>query len=185
MIPTDWPPHFQQHNRVIDLLVGPQLYTSTDAAVRELLQNAEDACTLMGPTDGYAPQIIVRFSPSENWCEFVDNGLGMNRESIQGSFAWIGAPKTEVRHIRERLAQMSVDQRQIAQFGIGILSCFGVASSVELHTKMDNEESIALRIVDYHEPFEELPAAPRERGTTIRLTLKSDAGMKAVDVPMV
>jgi HSP90 family molecular chaperone len=107
MIPADWPPRFQPHDRVIDLLVGPQLYTSTDVAVRELLQNAQDACALVAVDgDGYAPRITVAYSPSENWCEFRDNGLGMNRESIQGSFAWIGAPKTEVAHIRERLERV-------------------------------------------------------------------------------
>lgn len=185
MIPTDWPPRFQPHDRVIDLLVGPQLYTSTDAAVRELLQNAEDACALVGDVEGYLPRITVRYSPSENWCEFIDNGLGMNRESIQGSFAWIGATKTEVAHIRERLATVPAGHRQIAQFGIGILSCFGVATSVDLHTAMDREAPLALRVTDYHRPFEELSARPRERGTTIHLVLKSDGPMKAVDIPAV
>jgi hypothetical protein len=185
MIPAEWPPRFQPHDRVIDLLVGPQLYTSTDVAVRELLQNAQDACVLAAVDgDGYGPRITVAYSPSENWCEFRDNGLGMNRESIQGSFAWIGAPKTEVIHIRERLAKVPPEQRQIAYFGIGILSCFGVASSVELSTKMDGDEPIALQVADYHEPFVELAARLRDRGTTVRLVLKTDGPMKATDIPL-
>jgi hypothetical protein len=183
MIPTDWPPRFQPHDRVLDLLVGPQLYTSTDAAVRELLQNAEDACTLMAGTAGYSPRIVVRYSEAGNWCEFSDNGLGMNRESIQGSFAWIGAPKTEVEHIRQRIAALPEGQRQIAQFGIGILSCFGVASSIDLHTKMDSADPINLHVEHYRKPFAELPTQARERGTTIRLALKPDGPMKAGDIP--
>lgn len=184
MIPTDWPPRFQPHDHVIDLLVGPQLYTSADAAVRELLQNAEDACGLNGlKNSGYTPHITVSYSISGNWCEFRDNGLGMNKEAIQRSYAWIGAPKTEVAHIRKLLQNAPPGQRQIAQFGIGILSCFGVAASVELHTKMEDQESLALLVTDYHLPFVELPNRPLERGAIVRLTLKPDGPMKAADVP--
>jgi len=184
-LPTDWPPKFQPHDRVIDLLIGPQLYTSVDSAIRELLQNAEDACALnsvAAPT-GFVPRITVSYSAAENWCEIRDNGLGMNREAIQGSYAWIGAPKGEVAHIRELLSQVPADKRQIAQFGIGILSCFGVASSVELRTKMEGQESLTLKVDDFHKPFVEMPSETLSRGTSVRLFLKPDGPMKAADVP--
>lgn len=184
MPPTEWPPKFQPHDRVIDLLVGPQLYTSADTAVRELLQNAEDACNLQLSKDGtYQPKIVVAYSSTDNWCSFRDNGLGMNKEAIQRSYAWIGAPKTEVQHIKDLINAMPAGQRQIAQFGIGVLSCFGVAKKVELRTAMDGDDPIALEVDDYHEPFKELSPGPFERGTEVRLILKPDGAMKASNVP--
>jgi hypothetical protein len=53
---------FHPHDRVIELLVGQQLCTSADAAIRELLQNAEDACDLQRIREpGFSPSILVRF----------------------------------------------------------------------------------------------------------------------------
>ena len=48
MSSTEWPPAFQAHERATDLLIGPQLYSSDETEVRELLQNAADACALQG-----------------------------------------------------------------------------------------------------------------------------------------
>jgi hypothetical protein len=176
---------FKPHEQVIDLLVGQRLYTSSDAAIRELLQNAEDACALQTVADpSYEPRIVVRFSVSGGWVEVVDNGLGMNEEALDLSFSSVGAPKDQVEHIRELLDRAPDQARQIALFGIGVLSCFGVALGIELRTKMDEHHGLAFRIPNHHEEWEPLANAPSERGTSVRLELMPDGPMRADEVPV-
>lgn len=174
-------PRFNPHERLIDILVGEELYTTADAAMRELLQNAVDACHLFASKeDNYEPRIDVRFSPMQNSVEVVDNGLGMNMEAIEDSFAAIGAPKEDVQHLRELL--QSEDTHQIAQFGIGILSCFGVADTIELRSKMEDTPGLAFAIPDYHKPFVELDEQPDDkRGTAVKLILKEGGPVSAME----
>lgn len=175
---------FTPHQRVIDLLIGQRLYTSPDAAIRELLQNAQDACELQRLKDAsHLPRIVVRYSVTENWVEVVDNGLGMNAESVERSFASVGAPKEEVSHIRDLLARSQSPQNlQIALFGIGVLSCFGVAQAITVRTKMDDDSGLAFVIRDYREEFEASSDVPTVRGTTVRLDLKPNGPMHAQHV---
>src|SRR5436190_18319574 len=61
---------FKTSDNLIDLLVGQSLYSSPDVAMRELLQNAEDACQLQLVEDpSHKPEIIVRYSLAANWVE--------------------------------------------------------------------------------------------------------------------
>ena len=132
--------------------------------MRELLQNAEDACSLQRIKDGgFEPHILVRYSVNENWVEVIDNGLGMNREAIEKSFAAVGASKENVSHIKELLARAVGDVgRQIAFFGVGILSCFGVAQSLTVQTKMDGEEGLSFDIADHHKDFQDREDVPSD-----------------------
>jgi len=174
---------FNPDRRLIDLMVGQNLYTSPDVAMRELVQNAEDACALQQLKGGaYQPDILVRYSVKENWVSVTDNGLGMNQETIDKSFAAVGATKDNVSHIRDLLAANG-GNRQIAQFGVGILSCFGVAERVTFWTRMDDQDSLAFAIPDYHEEWQPLNEPRDQRGTTIRLQLKAGGPMQAAHVP--
>jgi len=174
---------FKPDARVIDLLVGQLLYSSPDAAMRELIQNAEDACSLQRlEAPEYSPSILVRYSESGNWVEVTDNGIGMNSETVDRSFTAIGASKDAVPHIRELLQKGGSASIQIGRFGVGILSCFGVADTVRVHSKMDNFDSLAFEIVDIHAEFVSLAESSGVRGTTIRLQLKSGGPMSAAHV---
>jgi Histidine kinase-, DNA gyrase B-, and HSP90-like ATPase len=175
---------FKPDERLIDLMVGQLFYKSPEVAMRELLQNAEDACSLQRIKDvGFEPFILVRYSVNENWVEVIDNGLGMNREAIENSFAAIGASKENVSHIKELLARAVGDVgRQIAFFGVGILSCFGVAQSLAVKTKMDGQEGLSFDIIDHHQDFQDRADLPSERGTTLRLQLKINGPMRADQV---
>lgn len=173
---------FKPHDRVIELLVGQNFYTTSDHAIRELLQNAEDACELQRTSvASFQPEIVVRFSRTGNWVEVTDNGLGMNLEAFENSFAAVAAPKDEVSHLRELLERSG--SKQIAYFGIGILSCFGVADSILVSTKMDEFDPLAYRIPGYTEEFEEIDDKPTTRGTVVRLQLKPDGPMQAEQAP--
>jgi hypothetical protein len=109
--------------------------------------------------------------------EVVDNGLGMKAEALQSGFAAVGAPKSDVSHIRELLTQSG--GRPIGQFGIGVLSCFGVAETIELRSKMDEQPGLAYRMKGFTSDFEEMSDTPNIRGTLIRPLLKTDSSMQA------
>jgi hypothetical protein len=176
---------FAAHERVLELFVGQNLYTSADAAIRELLQNAEDACSLQASKEGsgYVSAISIRFSRSQNWVEIVDNGIGMDSEILEESFLQVGRPKSEIPKLRELIERGGDSTRQIAQFGIGILSCFGVAARILVRTKMDDADGIAFEIPGLRDDFLPLENAPSERGTAILLQLIPGGPMNAAAVP--
>ena len=175
---------FETSDNLIDLLVGQNLYSNPDVALRELLQNAEDACHLMAISDpSFTPEITIRYSPTQNWFEVSDNGLGMDQCTFKESFATIGASKTSSPKLQRLLAKAGTSARPIGQFGIGILSCFGVAEIVEIRTLADDTEPLSLRIRDRRKDFEALPGHRSERGTTVRLLLKPNGPMSTGDIP--
>ena len=117
---------FKTSDNLIDLLVGQSLYSSPDVAMRELLQNAEDACHLQSLDEpSYVPEIVVRISVVENWVEVCDNGLGMDRGTFEDSFATIGASKSNSPKLQALLAKAGAGNRPIGQFGIGVLGVKG------------------------------------------------------------
>ena len=175
---------FKTSENLISLLVGQNLYSTADAALRELLQNADDACKLMGILDpSFEPSITIRYSVSKNYFEVDDNGLGMDAEIFRESFATIGASKTESSKLRELLQTAGDSVRPIGQFGIGILSCFGVAERVDILTLGDDSAPISYTITDLRGDFSELDEKRSQRGTTIRLFLKNEGPMSATDIP--
>lgn len=174
---------FKTSENLIDLLVGQSLYSTPDVAVRELLQNAEDACHLQSIDDpSHKPEIVVRFSVAGGWVEISDNGLGMGKEVFEESFATIGASKTNSPKLKALLEKAGTGSRPIGQFGIGILSCFGVAEVVEVRSCAEGELPVSFRIRVLREPFEELNDHRNTRGTTLRLILKPGGPMQAQQV---
>ena len=67
--PLDAPPDeysFHPSPDVLDLLTGQHLYAHPSACVRELLQNAADACELQAAIDpSYSRAIVARYSPND------------------------------------------------------------------------------------------------------------------------
>ena len=174
---------FHTDERLISTLIGERLYTSVDAAVRELLQNAEDACAaekIIASDPAYVPTIVIRYSSSGGWFEVLDNGYGMTEEVIEKSFAAIGASKANL-SASERLAEPSA--RQIGYFGIGILSCFGVAEKIRINTWRADHAPIAYDISGPREEFIPIESDLGGPGTCVRLQIKSDSGMVPSQVP--
>lgn len=176
---------FKTSDRLIDLFVGQTLYSNADVALRELIQNAEDAGSLQRLVDpSFAVEISVRFSRSGEWVEVVDDGLGMDPETFEYSFATIGASKSNAPRIQSLLAAAGAGQPpQIGQFGIGIMSCFGVADQIEVHTLSDGHPPVSVRIADRHSEFTDLSDHRTARGTTVRLKLKHGGPMNASQTP--
>ena len=175
---------FETSDNLIDLLVGQSLYSSPDAALRELLQNAQDACQLMTILDSaFSAMVEIKYSASENYLEVSDNGIGMDEDTFKRSFSTIGASTNDSPKLQNILHSAGTAVRPIGQFGIGILSCFGVAVSLDIFTRSDDSAPISVRIDNPRQDFQQLDTPRAERGTTIRLHMKQDGPIAATDIP--
>ncbi len=122
------PQNFQVHLSGIITLLSDHLYSSDQVFVRELLQNAVDACSARGIQEPeFQPSISFTFLPDTSTLQIRDNGIGLNEEEITTFLSSIGASSK-----RELGAQR---EHYIGQFGIGLLSCFMVCEKIELQTQ--------------------------------------------------
>jgi hypothetical protein len=175
---------FKTDESLIDLLVGQSLYSDPDVAMRELLQNAEDACHLQRIEDAsHEPKIAVRYSIAGRWIEISDNGIGMDESTFESSFATVGASKNNSPRLQALLAKAGASDRPIGQFGIGVLSCFGIANAVEVRTLAKGWPPVSYRINDRRQEFSLITNHRETPGTTLRLELKPDGPMRPEQVP--
>jgi molecular chaperone HtpG len=160
---------FEANARLLQLLVGSNLYPTPDVYVRELLQNAWDAIELRRASgDGQGGSIVVRFNAPERWFEVEDDGIGMDRRELKASFLSVGSDKLEV------LGAQGQAGEQVAFFGIGVLSVFLVASHAEVVTrKASEEQGLRVHIEGLGENEVEIEEAERASvGTTVRVWIK-------------
>lgn len=121
-------------NKVLELLVGDNLYQDPGVFVRELVQNAIDAVRTRREMDPHLPakwkpQINIRSWTDEegyHWFRIEDNGTGMNREIVEKYFLKVGSSYYASDDFRRDKYRNEVDSgyQPISRFGIGILSCF-------------------------------------------------------------
>lgn len=179
-------------SKVYELLMGKNLYADNSVCIRELLQNAVDAVWARWGSEAPKKGKIVcrryerpRGDQIFEVIEVEDNGIGMDEEIIESHLLKIpGEPfyKTS-RFKHEHPEAASTMPTPTAQFGIGFLSSFMVARTVEVFTRYDSPEKPAplLHIeidsldkgVVYYEPV--MKDSPEgvclEGGTCVRLWL--------------
>lgn len=135
-------------DKVMELLVGEELYSDPAAFVRELLQNAIDAVRTREQLDknrpnSWKPQINIRSWMDEegyHWFRIEDNGTGMTQEIIESYFLKIGRSyyTSDTFQKDKILCGANPEYTPISRFGIGILSCFmggKHSNQVEVSTK--------------------------------------------------
>ena len=170
---------FQPNRRLLELLVGSNLYGSPDACLRELIQNSWDAIQLRkGTGDGKGGIIEIHFSDKGRWFEVIDDGIGMDLPTIKKSFLEIGADKVAVLSRGSR-------ETQIGYFGIGILSIFLVADKFHVATRALESEGDGIRfeIRGIHDDMEFIDEPYTNIGTSVRVFLRSDGPFAASSVP--
>jgi hypothetical protein len=139
--------------RVRELLMGEQLYQDPDLAIRELYQNALDACRYRGARERYDARTGRGASGWEGRVEFtqgvaadgreyldcVDNGIGMDVPELTGVFAQAGVRFADLTEFRDEQADWQqldppVELHPNSRFGIGVLSYFMLADEIEVTT---------------------------------------------------
>ncbi|MFJ9797045.1 ATP-binding protein [Streptomyces sp. NPDC101145] len=151
---TGWASFRLDERRVRDLLMGVQLYKDRDLAIRELYQNALDACryrrarteyldrTHPAATYTYEGSIVFEQGVDEDGRAYVDcrdNGIGMGEAELRGVFAHAGARFAEQPEFREERADWArLDPPVVlypnSRFGIGVLSYFMLADELRVTT---------------------------------------------------
>lgn len=122
--------HFQVNlGGMLDILSN-HLYKSPDVFLRELLQNGVDAITMRCKEEPEFcnGEITIRVEEKSR-LEFMDNGAGLTEEGIHQFLAVIGQSS------KTQLINGILPEDYIGRFGIGLLSCFMISDSIEIHTR--------------------------------------------------
>lgn len=117
---------------IVDIL-SHHLYSSERVYLRELLQNARDAIQARSRTDSsYVGAVDVRPARNGEPMTVRDNGIGLTAEEMGTLLATIGGSSKRGDFAFQR-------SRFLGQFGIGLLSCFLVADTIEVRSRSARE----------------------------------------------
>nr|MDJ0592011.1 caspase family protein [Pleurocapsa sp. MO_226.B13] len=183
------------HDEIRELLMGEQLYGDPTLAIRELYQNALDACRYREARLKYLKQtgqysdpnwqgkIIFRqgYENGRPFIECEDNGIGMGMLHLSQCFARSGRRFTELSEFIEEQADWLKLNPPIhlypnSQFGIGVLSYFMLADEIMVETCRMNqrgfpEDSLLVLIPGSSGLFQIQEGTRNNSGTKVRLYL--------------
>ena len=172
---------------ILQLLTGVKLYQNPYACLRELYQNSLDACRRrLCAIDNKIDRGRIAFGIKKEedkgtylYCH--DNGVGMDEYVIENYLLRIGNSYYQSDDFHQERIGMSTDFVPISQFGIGIISCFMIASRIEVITKSTKPHSNTLFFCindiqgniyyDCNVPEEEKNRVS-QGGTVVRILLK-------------
>ncbi len=107
----------------LQLFAGNTLYKDRRVFLRELVQNAVDACNLRQMQEpGFSPSIGIEFSTDLDKITFRDNGIGMSKQWVEKYFLNIGLSFYQSDEIIRINRDAKIQFSFISQFGIGFLS---------------------------------------------------------------
>ncbi len=167
-------------------LVTHSLYSNPDIFLRELISNASDACDKLrfealndaGLHENDSElKVRVSFDKAAKTITITDNGIGMSQQEAIDHLGTIAKSGT-----RDFVAKLSGDQKNdaqlIGQFGVGFYSGFIVADKITVESRRAGLPAAqGVRWVSEGTgEFEVSETLRAERGTSITLHLKDDAG---------
>jgi len=135
-------------NRITQILIGEALYSRKDVAIRELLQNSVDACRLRKFLEPNEP-VAIRIYREGNRLVVEDNGTGMDYDIALSFLANKGLSYYASEEFRAMREQMDFDP--VSRWGLGILSCFLIASELVIETKRQGKDPCRFTIANVGE----------------------------------
>ncbi|MFE7581746.1 caspase family protein [Streptomyces gardneri] len=186
------------------LLMGTQLYGNRMLAVRELYQNALDACRYrrlrveygrvqqrFHGSDG-APEIhfVQAYDGDRAYIECRDEGAGMSREKLTSMFARAGKRyEQDPDYVQERRNWRRAGMKPMpfnSRFGIGVFSYFMLAEEIVVSTAAIDQHGNPSRAVPPLQAtvqsgsgllqIRETEGGPDHGGTVVRLYLSAEEG---------
>ena len=155
--------------------LGINLYNDPMVVIRELVQNANDAC-IIAEGDGFLSEWRIDIQIDSDCHELIvtDNGIGMTEDDLKKFLSTIASSNKAIK--RKELDEKNFKAaRGIAgQFGIGFLSTFIIAERIEIKTRHQNEKSqgtIWVSSGDGHYTLEK-SNSQLPKGTTIKVIIK-------------
>lgn len=146
---------FKTNEEIIKLMVAPLYGDEIKYGVRELLQNALDACKEREFIENelnqhYEPKINVNIinDSDEAYLIISDNGIGMNSDIIKNYFLSAGASYRQSLEWQSEFINSEGETliRRSGRFGVGILSAFLIGNEIMVETKRkDSAEGYAFK----------------------------------------
>lgn len=177
-------------SKILNLLMGVQLYKDKFACLRELYQNALDTskCLLAyNKTKGVSEKICIEFGIGEENLEgrnrkyiyCLDHGLGMDKYIVENYLLHIGNSYYKSRDFDAKNTDWKFDVKPTSQFGIGILSCYMIADKLgvtSVYYENQKELSFVLSGISERFYYKTPQISDKEKigthGTLIKLFLK-------------
>ncbi|MFK4071407.1 caspase family protein [Streptomyces sp. NPDC029674] len=185
-----------------ELLMGTQLYGDPHLALRELYQNALDACryrqarlrygkALKGIPYSWEGEIVFRQGVDDAgrpYVECADNGVGMGRDALRGTFSRAGRRFEQSREYRREQARWRRADETLriypnSRFGVGVFSYFMLADEISIRTRATDDygrpesgRGLRVDIASSGSLFRIKDADESQPGggTTVRLYLQDD-----------
>ena len=177
---------FQAEVKQLLHLMVHSLYSEREIFLRELISNASDANDRLRFESLARPEllasepelgILVTVDPERRTLSVTDNGIGMSREEVIDNLGTIARSGTG--QFLERLTgEQRTDSRLIGQFGVGFYSAFIVADEVTVLSRRADapaDQGVSW-VSDGRGEYRVESVERQERGTTVQLKLKDNAG---------
>lgn len=174
---------FEADTDLFKLLVGPLYGYDPGYGIREMIQNAVDACIELQYKLGNAYEPVINVSienkgPLEYEFTISDNGKGMSLGEIKNYYLKAGASfrnSTEWKMDYQQDDHTSCIRRN-GKFGIGVLASFLVGDFIEVTTKRFNEPFGYTFNTNLNQDFIEIRKNNNcNVGTTIKIRMKREA----------
>ncbi len=152
-------------------VLGDNLYSTPNVALRELVQNGHDSChrRRLEDTRDFVARVTVVANPGDRTLTIEDTGAGLTDQEIKLYLATVGSGYT--RHLRDGGHN---DQGLIGYFGLGFLSAFVVSDRTVVHTcSYQNPDQAWVFASRSGQTYTIRSGEPRPVGTKITLHLKS------------
>ncbi|MFJ4796632.1 wHTH domain-containing protein [Kitasatospora purpeofusca] len=193
-------------DRIQELLMGEQLYGDQALAIRELYQNALDACryrdartTYLRRHDPQVPAWTGRIDfhrgvdeRGQAYLECRDNGIGMGERELREVFSYAGMRFADLPEFLDEQAAWRAEGIEFhpnSRFGIGVLSYFMMADDISVTTcRLDRDGHPGDRLqVDIAGPGSVFRirnlGRGHDAGTVVRLHLRNpDAAPSCTDL---
>lgn len=172
--------------RLLDLLIEPLYGNNASYGIRELIQNATDACKMrkMMNEEGYSPKVEIEIKDSI--FIITDNGIGMDLDVIKNHFLKIGSSfreSDELKKINDNISESNKETQRNGKFGIGILASYLLGDTIEVRTKsklggvqytFKTRKDTQVIEIEKDSNSKEIFSDNSEYGTEIKIKLKED-----------
>lgn len=163
------------------LLVDPLYHGDPIFAVRELLQNAVDACNLRKEIERrkgnseYKGKILVHIDTTNKVFTIKDNGTGMNEDVITNYYLTVGANFRNSSYWNEKISD-KVDEDNVVRagrFGVGFLAAFLIGDIIQVTTRhLDDKNGYKFNVTLDDEQVDVKITNGLEFGTEIKIPMK-------------
>ncbi|GCD12838.1 HD domain-containing protein [Clostridium tagluense] len=177
-------------SKILELLMGTNLYKDRFLCLREIYQNSLDTCRNMiscNPNEngyiefGMDEEMVDGMSQKFLYC--LDNGMGMTLDIINKYYLNIGNSYYRSKDFYRENIKHGNKFVATSQFGIGVLSSFMIGNKIYVATKHKSDNTFIRFMIDgpnekfYYvngNKFDDKENEISEHGTIIKLYLKDD-----------